>query len=383
MVFGRTLPAWLSRRPAGSELSRLPAGSGLSRLPAGSELSRPSAQSELSRLPGRNAVRRWLPRIVVAAVVGVLGVELAVGWPSLSAALAQLRAPEPGWLAAGLVVEIASMTAYARMQRHLMRSAGVRAPLRRHVTLAFAAHSLSVSLPGGTAFSTRFNYQQMRRLGAGPAVASWAIAFSGILSGAALAVVSAASAIAANGTPQWRTLLALTVVGLALLLGIRWVTAHPDRLEPAARTAMSRVNRALNRPPAQGVDQVHAFVEQLRAARLTPAHGTAAGAHAVLNWLFDAAALWMCLSAVTDTAPAVTQVLLAFCAGMAAGTITVVPAGLGILDNALIVALVATGVPAATAIAAVVLYRILTLGLFIGAGWIAWLTFRGRAAMLP
>ena len=53
---------------------------------------------------------------------------------------------------------------------------------------------VTLTLPGGAAFSTRLNYQQMRRFGAGPAVATWAIAFSGILSTAGLALVSAASA---------------------------------------------------------------------------------------------------------------------------------------------------------------------------------------------
>ncbi|WP_063763638.1 flippase-like domain-containing protein [Actinoplanes subtropicus] len=324
-------------------------------------------------------VRRLLPRIVAGAVVIVLAVELALGWSSLTAALAQIRAPRPGWLAAGLALEIAAMSAYARMQRRLLRSAGVRAPLRRHIALAYAAHSLSVTLPGGAAFSTRLNYQQMRRFGAGPAVATWAIAFSGILSTAGLALVSAASAVAAGGTPQWRTLVGLTLAGVLLVLGIRWITANPDRLEPVARAGLVRVNRLLRRPRDHGIDQVRGFVDQLRAARLSPGHGAAAIGHSVLNWLFDAAALWMCLRAVSDDLPRGTQVLLAFCAGMAAGGITIVPGGLGIIDSALIVALVATGAGSATAIAAVVLYRILTLGFIVGTGWIAWLAVRRQA----
>ena len=45
-------------------------------------------------------------------------------------------------------------------------------------------------VPGGPAFSTRLNYRQMRRFGATPAIASWCIALSGILSAIALAVVT-------------------------------------------------------------------------------------------------------------------------------------------------------------------------------------------------
>ena len=378
MLFGRTPPAWPA---AGGPESRHAEPTTVPVIVPGVVAAagspRPATVASGVRTEPVRAVRRWLPRIVVAVVVTVLAVELALGWSSLSAGLARLRAPQPGWLAAGLALEIAAMTAYARMQRRLLWSAEVRAPLRQHVALAYAAHSLSVTLPGGAAFSTRFNYRQMRRFGAGPAVASWAIALGGILSTAAFALISATSAVAANGTPQWGTLVALVLAGLLLLLGIRWVAARPGRLEPVARAATAGVNRVLRRPREHGLDQVHDFVGQLRAARLTPANGAAALGHAVLNWLFDAAALWMCLRAISDDPASGTQVLLAFCAGMAAGSITLVPGGLGIIDNALVVGLVATGVPAATAIAAVVLYRLLTLGFVVGAGWLAWLAVRG------
>jgi len=404
MLFGRTPPMWLAAGSAAPHLiasgSRhaepsavpvtvpamlppavsavLPAAVPVT-VPAGGLARAVDAASGVRAEPVR-AGRRWVPRIVVGVVVAVLAVELVLGWSSLSGALSRLRAPQPGWLAAGLASEVAAMTAYAQMQRRLLFSAGVRAPLRRHVALAYAAHSLSVTLPGGAAFSTRYNYRQMRRFGAGPAVASWAIALGGLLSTGAFALISAASAIAADGTPRWRTLVALLLAGLLLLLGLRWATARPGRLEPAARAAMAGVNRLLRRPREHGLDQVRDFLAQLRAARLTPAHGAAALGHALLNWLFDAAALWMCLRAISDETPATTQVLLAFCAGMAAGSITLVPGGLGIIDNALVVALAATGVPAVTAIAAVVLYRLLTLGFIVGAGWLAWLVTRGPVA---
>lgn len=262
------------------------------------------------------------------------------------------------------------------MQRRLLRSVGVRAPLRRHVTLAFAEHSLSVSLPGGAAFSTRLNYRQMRRFGAGPVVASWAIALSGVLSATAFAVVGAAGAIAANGTPQWRTLAGLALAGLLLVFGIRWIAMRPGRLERLAGAMLAHANRMLRRPETAGLERVGGYNEQLRTARLTPGHGVAAAVFAVLNWLLDAAALWMCVRAVSETPPGVGEVLLAFCAGMAVGGITIVPGGPGIIDNALIVALVAGGVASAPAIAAVVLYRILTLGFVVGVGWIAWLVVR-------
>jgi uncharacterized membrane protein YbhN (UPF0104 family) len=280
-----------------------------------------------------------------------------------------------------VIAEVAAMGAYGRMQRRLLRSAGVRVPVRRSVALAYAAHSLSATLPGGPAFSTRFNFQQMRRFGATPAVAAWCIALSGLLSAAGLAVVTAAGAVAANGVPDWRTLAGLTVGGLLLTAGIRLVTRDGRHVEPVVRAVLGRLNRLRRRPADDGLDRIRGFLGQLGAARLTLGHGTAAAAFAVLNWLLDAGCLWLCFHAVAGTSIEPTQLLLAFCAGMAAATLTIVPGGLGIIDGALILGLVAGGAPTPTAIAAVVLYRIISFGFVIGAGWITWLILRHHTVL--
>ncbi|MEV6863426.1 YbhN family protein [Streptosporangium subroseum] len=315
--------------------------------------------------------------MAVAALPALFAVELTLGWPSLTSALSQLRAPDPGWLTAAVAAELVAMGAYARMQRRLLRSAGVRVPIHRHLALAYAAHSLSVTLPGGPAFSTQFNYQQMRRFGATPAIASWCIALSGILSATALAVLTAAGGLAARGAPQWHSLAGFIVAAVLIILGVRQITRHPEALEPATRAALARINWLRHRPAAHGLDGIRGFIDQLRLARLTPAHAAAAAAFAVLNWLLDAACLGACVLAVGGSVGA-TELLLAFCAGMAASSITLIPAGLGVIDSALIFGLLAGGTDTATAITAVVLYRIISFGFIIGIGWILWLIIRRR-----
>ncbi|MEV4281079.1 lysylphosphatidylglycerol synthase transmembrane domain-containing protein [Actinoplanes xinjiangensis] len=326
------------------------------------------------------APSRRMYRVAGVVVTVVLGAELALGWRPLTDAVAHLRTPQPGWLAAALLAELAAMQAYARMQRRLLRSAGVRVALRRHVALAYAAHSLSVTLPGGPAFSTALNYRQMRRFGASPAIASWCIALSGILSAAALAGITAFSTITANGAPDWRTLAALAVAALLATVGVRRLARHPDGLTAVTRPVLMLVNRLRRRPVDHGQDRVQSFLDQLRVARLTPGHGAAAVTFALLNWLLDAACLWLCCIAVGGGAISAGQLLLAFCAGMAAGTITIVPGGLGIIDGALILGLMAGGIGAETAIAVVVLYRLITLGFIIGVGWLSYLAIRPAPA---
>jgi uncharacterized protein (TIRG00374 family) len=144
------------------------------------------------------------------------------------------------------------------------------------------------------------------------------------------------------------------------------------------RAVLARINRWRRRPAEEGLEHARAFLAQLGSARLTPGRGAAAAIMALLNWGLDAVCLWMCLRAISDEPVNVTAVLLAFCAGMAAGTVTIIPGGLGIIDSALILGLVTGGVAAATAIAGVVLYRIISFGFVIGAGWVMWLVMRRR-----
>ncbi|MET7402606.1 YbhN family protein [Dactylosporangium sp. NPDC005572] len=320
--------------------------------------------------------RRWLRPVAVALVLALFAVELVLGWPALAGALHQLGRPQPGWLLAAVVAQLGVMSAYARMQRRLLRSAGVHAPIHKHVALAYAAHSLSATLPGGPAFSTRFNYQQMRRFGATPAVASWCIALSGILSATALAVVTVVGALATGGVPDWRHLAALLVAGILLVLGVRRLARHP---ETVSRLVLAPLNRLRRRPADTGADRVSGFFDQLHAARLRPAHAVAASAYALLNWLLDAVCLWLCCRAVGGGGETgLNEVLLAFCAAMAAGTITLIPGGLGIIDSALILGLLAGGTATSTAVGTVVLYRIVSFGFIIGMGWISWLVIRRR-----
>ena len=72
------------------------------------------------------------------------------------------------------------------------------------------------------------------------------------------------------------------------------------------------------------------------------------------------------------------SLLIAYCAGMAAASVPIVPGGLGVVDGALILGLVAGGLPSSYAVAAVVLYRLVSFGFIIGLGWLFWLAIRAK-----
>jgi len=324
-------------------------------------------------------LRRAVPVVIVTAVVAV---EAVIGWPSLAEAFSQLHAPEWGWVALAVGAELVSMGGYARMQRRLLRSAGTTVQLGRHVALAFAAHSLSVSLPGGPLFSTRYNFQQMRRYGASAAAASWCIALSGVLSSVALVLIGAAGAILAGSGGGVSTLVTYLAVGLALAVAVRAMARHPQWLTTVAHAIETFVARVRHRPD-QGGGRLVALVDEITAVRIRPLDLGVASYFALANWLLDALCLWLCCRAVG--APGITAValVLAYCAGMAAASIPLVPGNLGVVDGALIVGLMAGGLQTSTAIAAVVLYRIISLGFIISAGWVVWLLIRRRQRQEP
>lgn len=319
------------------------------------------------------------PPAVAAIVVGILGVELALGWSSLTEAVQQLRTPAWNWVAGAVIAEIASMGTYARMQQALLRGAGTRIPVRRHVALAYAAHSLSATLPGGPVFSTAFNFQTLRRYGASSAVASWCIALSGVLSAGALVVIGAVFGILTRSTGSWRTLLGYMVGALVVAFAVRQVARHPECLIGLARRLLSVVNKVRRRPSDAGHARLVSFVDQLRSVRVRPADFTLAVVLAVANWLLDALCLWMCCIAVGADGIHPAQLVIAYCAGMAAASVPIVPGGLGVVDGALVLGLVAGGLTSGSAVAAVVLYRLISFGFIIGTGWLVWLIMRSRA----
>ena len=64
------------------------------------------------------------------------------------------------------------------------------------------------------------------------------------------------------------------------------------------------------------------------------------------------------------------------CGGGALGSLGITPGGIGLVEGTLCVGLVSTGVPAALALAAVLLYRLVSFWLMTAVGWFVLLYLR-------
>ncbi|MBC3764093.1 lysylphosphatidylglycerol synthase transmembrane domain-containing protein [Quadrisphaera oryzae] len=317
---------------------------------------------------------RWA---VVVLLLGVVAVELVAGRRDVLRALRAVS--DPVWWTLGLaaLVDLASMVAYAVMQRRLLLGAGVpRSAARRRATtaLAFEAHSLSISLPGGPVFSTAHNFARMTALGASRPTTTWVIAVSGVLSSAALALLGAVGGVWTGARGDLGHLLAAAGVFVVVVVAARMLGAHRAWASTAHDVTTAALTRLSGRRPRTGaaLHRVHAGAHGLAAVRVRPSTWVWAGAGALANWVLDAAALWLCCTAAGLDGLRPEHVLLAYTAAMAAASFPLVPAGLGVVDAALTVGLVAAGATPGEALAADVLYRAVSLGLVGGSGWVLW-----------
>jgi uncharacterized protein (TIRG00374 family) len=196
-------------------------------------------------------------------------------------------------------------------------------------------------------------------------------------------VIGAVGGILTRSTGSWTTLIVYLVGALAIAIATRLLAHHPHWLHRPARAMLRYLNRVRRRPAEHGRDRLVGFVDQLRSIRVRPASFVTAAALAVANWLLDALCLWMCCVAVGASHITATQLVIAYCAGMAAASVPIVPGGLGIVDGALVLGLIAGGLTSSAAVAAVVLYRLISFGFIIGAGWLVWLGIRYRRRAEP
>ncbi len=322
------------------------------------------------RLPiseaGRHRIRRWL----AVALAGLLVVEL---WQARSwLASAGDAIADSSWraLIVAAAAATASMVCFGAVRQQTLRSAGVPVKLRRAVAMSYAAGAIHTTLPGGAVFSTAYAFRRLRDWGASTAVATWCMAVTGVVATATLAVVGMSGILLGGGVAVPATQLTAEILAMLVVLTvIAQLTRHPERLQPAAQAGLRVVNRLRHRPQTTGYRQLASLIGDLRTIEPSERQWAVALLLSLGNWLFDAACLAACCSAL-GLHISVPGVLLTYTAGMAAASVSPVPAGLGMVEGALLFGLTAAGAPAAPAIAAILVYRLLSTGGVTVVGWL-------------
>jgi uncharacterized membrane protein YbhN (UPF0104 family) len=310
---------------------------------------------------GRRHSRRWLLRAGLL-VFGAAAVFVAL--PALAGVPARLNRGCGAWIAAAGVLEMLSAIGFVLLFKLVFATSS---SWRQGIPAALRGLGASTILPGGGLI--------------GPTTGAWAAGTEKpsltqltrstttfvILTNAPSAVVLIATGvllwIGRSGGPRQTALTILPALVAVALLTVTWLGRHGPRRSPRPPhgSATIRTLAQVARIMSDGVSDACALL----------AAGDWKLSGAIAYYAFDNAVLWAAFHAFGHT-PAITVVVMGYLVGSIAGALPL-PAGLGVVDGGLIGALVLYGSPAAPAVAAVLLYRGISLSVPVALGAMGWM----------
>jgi uncharacterized protein (TIRG00374 family) len=325
----------------------------------------------------RTVTRRSLKRLLLVLVLFLVIDHLVL--PQLAGArhaVDVLDDVQPLWLVAGVVLEMLSIVAFARLTWTLLPPAS-RPSMPTAIRITLSTLGLSHVIPGGTAAGTSLGYKLITNAGASGPEAAFAIASQGLGSAVVLNLVLWAGlivSIPARGfDPLYGTAailggLLMATVGVAILMATR----GEDRV-------IGLSCRVAGRLPFVDADTVagalRRVAEQLRTLMGQPRVLLKASFWAAANWILDMAALGVFLAAFGATVP-IDGLVVAYGVAYVLAAIPITPGGLGVVEATLTALLVGFGVPRGEALVGVVAYRVANFWLPIPAGAAAYLALK-------
>lgn len=344
----------------------------------------PRTRADLRPEPTAPVARRrprWRLPLVLAVAAALAAVGLWGRLPDPRGFLDALTGARPGWVTLAVVLQAASLAAFAWQQRDLLRALGVRVKARQLMAVTLARTAISISLPAGAAVSAAYAVREYQRAGSTREIAAASMIVSGLASIGGLTLLYLAGGLFVLAGDPSLLLSPRPLAVVAALIGLTTAAVLLGR-----RTTTRRTRRRLDRLRGRLFDRARALIRSARdawraGAALRARDWSAAVVWAAVNWLTDL----LCL-AVTCRAVGLPVGVLTL-AGIYLGVqivrqVPLTPGGVGVIDTALVAGLTAAGATAVTAAAAVLLYRLLSCWLLIPAGGLAALHLRRRAALV-
>jgi uncharacterized protein (TIRG00374 family) len=240
----------------------------------------------------------------------------------------------------------------------------------------YAGNALSSSVPlAGSQMSVVFVFRRFKQLGVEPTVAGWTVVVAGVISSVASALLLVVGAVLTGNDVVAATGAAAGIVGVAILVVATAAVRRPAVLTAVQRPAgwtLRHVWGVLGRPGGDSDAVVASLVARLGSLRLPPSGWATVVVAAFLNWLADIGVLAASIVAVGAAVPW-RGLLFAYGVGTAAGSVGVTPGGVGVVEAALALSLMGAGVRHPLALAAVLVYRLISFWMVIAVGWLTYL----------
>jgi hypothetical protein len=340
---------------------------------------RPDANGvRLKRTPAERRAfrRRALGRTfkVLATLVVVYFIILNI--PGLRNAVDQLGEVQPALLAVGLVLSFVALFCYSVMTRVALGPAGHHLSIWRMFRIQLSTRALSSLIPGGTAAGSALGYRLMTLTNVPGPDAGFALATSGLASAVVLNFIlwtGLVVSIPLRGVnPAYGTAAVAGIILMILAAGIVFGLIGGQAQSEKIVRRIARRLRMNEERAGEAVNHISSRMQELWEDR---ALMRKLGMWAALNWLLDAAALWVFLRAFGGSLP-IDGLVVAFGLANVLAAIPITPGGLGIVEGIYVPVLVGFGLPRATVVVGVVSYRIAQYWLPILVGGGAYLSLR-------
>jgi uncharacterized protein (TIRG00374 family) len=334
------------------------------------------------RAGGAGAVR-WIVHglLMVALAAGIFGVLPRLG--GLTRDAAGLRHARPAFLAAAIMAQAVSLGSYAQLYRRVLAALGARIRFRLAADVILATFFVSHLTPFGSATGTLVNASALETDGVAAATTGEAIALTSLMSMIALVVLFGIGFVATAGrhvSHQYLVIAGIALFGVvAVLAAVLAVGAHPAIAGRAGRWAATVARHV--RPgidPDKVAENSSRLASLARSALTGRAFGVSFG-FASADLLFDLFSLDLVFLALRYQ-PGFGPLAVAYAAANIASAIPLTPGGLGVVEVTMVAITVGFGAPRATAVLAVLGYRIVNYWLPLLPGAVAYLRLRLRSA---
>jgi uncharacterized protein (TIRG00374 family) len=327
--------------------------------------------------PSPKEIVRYLIGIIIGFAVllllfGKRG-ELAPDWHQLSHARLD-------WVAAAIGAEALSLLTYAYLQYLILKLSGASIPLGPLTAVTLANDAIANSVPGGSAVGSAYRYRFYRRSGASAASSGWTIFTVLIAQAVGMSLLLLIGVLVALGGGAGTRDIGVTIVGLVIVVAAMAVLVRRDlilRLAQALSRAAGRAagrQRASATPGTAGTDGLAARIEatfaRMREIPLSASATMWIVTVAAAVWAADFGCLVCAFGAIGAAVPWY-GVLLAYGVAQVAGSLPVVPGGIGIIEGSLAIILISYGASRPSALAAAIVYRVVSFWLCLAVGWIS------------
>src|SRR5580693_8213129 len=345
----------------------------------------PPAGHEDPKTTIRGKWRLWLPfvvkplrrGIVIFALVLIIEYLVVPELIGASKDLHLLGQVNPGWLAAGAILEGLSLFCYGLLTQAVLPPGAHNPGLSRLFRIDLSAAAVAHVLPAGTLGSAGIGYRLFTAEG---------------IKGNDAAVMMATKGLGS-------TVVLNVLLWLSPVLSIPLAGFHPIYVTVAVTgawvlVAVAALGRGITRGARRSSRILHAVGdkipgltgERLERAVLDTAASLSALARdrrvlawsltwASLNWLLDAASLW-CFVAAFGRLVNPVELFAAYGIANVAGALPVTPAGLGVVDSVAPLLLVSFGITRSVATLGVLAWRLVNFWLPIPAGAIAYVSLK-------